>query len=116
MSRSKRSCRAFVRRRGAFGEHTELAQRLDEVEKCHDKRFKDVFDAIRALMEAPSGPHREIGFRPPTSGRRVLPRLCVPPAYFRLDDQTAERAHVTNVLLIRRSSRSFAQPAGTWPV
>jgi len=58
--------RAFVRLRRAYGEHAELAQRLDELERRYDKRFKDVFDAIRALMEPPSGPRREIGFRPPT--------------------------------------------------
>jgi len=58
--------RAFVRLRRAYGEHAELAQRLDALEKRYDKRFKAVFDAIRALMEPPSGPRREIGFRPPT--------------------------------------------------
>jgi len=58
--------RAFVGLRRAYGEHAELAQRLDALEKRYDKRFKAVFDAIRALMEPPSGPRREIGFRPPT--------------------------------------------------
>ena len=58
--------RAFVRLRRIYGEHAELARRLDELELRYDDQFKTVFDAIRALMEpAPAArPRKEIGFRP----------------------------------------------------
>ena len=63
--------RAFVRLRRLHGEHAELSRRLDELELRYDRRFKVVFDAIRALMEPPSAEGRQIGFRPqPSSTRR----------------------------------------------
>ena len=56
--------RAFVRLRRLQREHTDLAARLDELEAKYDAHFKDVFDAIRALMQPRSTPRRPIGFRP----------------------------------------------------
>ena len=56
--------RAFVRMRRMLGEHTDLAARLDRLEKDYDVKFKVVFDAIRHLMVPVSGPSRKrIGFR-----------------------------------------------------
>jgi hypothetical protein len=57
--------RAFVRLRQILGSNTELARRLDELERKYDSQFKVVFDAIRVLMEPePDGSRRErIGFR-----------------------------------------------------
>ena len=56
--------RAFVRLRRFQKEHTDLAARLDELEAKYDAHIKEVFDAIRALMQPPSAPRRPIGFRP----------------------------------------------------
>jgi hypothetical protein len=58
--------RTFVRLREMLSGHKELLIRLDSIERNltqHDKHFKVVFDAIRKLMEPPSGPlKRRIGF------------------------------------------------------
>jgi len=59
--------RAFVGLREMLGSHRELAARLEQMEKTYDAQFKVVFDAIRALIEAPPGSARKIGFR--TEGR-----------------------------------------------
>jgi hypothetical protein len=58
--------RAFVRVRRAVAQHADLARRLDELEQRYDKRFGEVFDAIRALvspLEEGHRPARRIGFR-----------------------------------------------------
>jgi hypothetical protein len=56
--------RAFVRLRQMLQANTELARKLDALEKKYDAQFRIVFDAIRELM-APSVPQRSrIGFRP----------------------------------------------------
>jgi len=58
--------RAFVRLRRILASHTELARRLDELEKKydkHDKQLGAVFEAIRRLMTPPPEPKRpQIGF------------------------------------------------------
>ena len=46
--------RAFVRMRGLISQHSELSQRLEALERKynrHDRRLKEVFDAIRELMD-----------------------------------------------------------------
>lgn len=54
--------RAFVRLRQILASHTDLARRLDELEKKYDKQFAAVFEAIRQLM-APTGAQRqEMGY------------------------------------------------------
>ena len=55
--------RAFVRLRGILATHTDLARKLEELEKRYDAQFKTVFDAIRALMAPPARARRSIGFR-----------------------------------------------------
>jgi hypothetical protein len=55
--------RAFVQLRGLLASHKDLAQKLGEMEKRYDARFKVVFDAIRELMAPPQKPRRSIGFR-----------------------------------------------------
>jgi hypothetical protein len=57
--------RAFVRLRQMLGANTELARRLEALEKKYDAQFKVVFDAIRGLMGPPSKPRRRIGFGAP---------------------------------------------------
>lgn len=55
--------RAFIYLRQMLASHTELARKLNALEKKYDAQFKEVFEAIRQLM-APPEPHpRPIGFR-----------------------------------------------------
>jgi len=54
--------RAFVRMREAVIEHQGLAARMDDLERKYDAQFRVVFEAIRALMEPPKPPGRQIGF------------------------------------------------------
>ncbi len=54
--------RAFVRLRQMLSSNTELARKLEALEKKYDRQFKIVFDAIRRLMSPPEPKHREIGF------------------------------------------------------
>ena len=54
--------RTFVRLRRLLASHTELQQRLDELEKKYDKQFRVVFEAILELMEPPDKPTKRIGF------------------------------------------------------
>jgi len=58
--------RAFVRLRELLGRHKQLAARLSELERrlgTHDAHIRELFDAIRELMEAPTKPRKPIGFR-----------------------------------------------------
>jgi hypothetical protein len=58
--------RAFVRLREILSSHKNLSRKLDELERKlgdHDEKFVLVFEAIRQLMDPPSGPaKRRIGF------------------------------------------------------
>ena len=57
--------RAFVRLREMIASHTDLARKLNSLEKKYDKQFKAVFEAIRELMEPieeDETPPREMGF------------------------------------------------------
>jgi hypothetical protein len=56
--------RAFVRLRRMLQANTELARKLDALEKKYDARFRVVFDAIRKLMAPPVIPKKRIGFGP----------------------------------------------------
>jgi phage regulator Rha-like protein len=59
--------RAFIRLREIMATHKELARKLSALEKKYDERFQVVFEAIRKLMESPSGkPKRKIGFHSTT--------------------------------------------------
>lgn len=55
--------RAFVALRQMLASHADLAQRLDALERRYDGQFRVVFRAIRELMETPSPPRKQIGFR-----------------------------------------------------
>jgi len=56
--------RAFVRLRELLATHKDLARKLEDLEKSYDENFRIVFDAIRQLMQPPSGkPKKKIGFR-----------------------------------------------------
>ena len=54
--------RAFVRLRQVLQADADLARKLAALEKKCDARFKVVFEAIRALSQAPVKPARRIGF------------------------------------------------------
>ena len=45
--------RAFVRLRQMLASHADLARKLEDLEKRYDVQFKQVFNAIRALMASP---------------------------------------------------------------
>jgi hypothetical protein len=54
--------RAFVQLRVILSTHTDLARKLDDLEKKYDAQFRVVFDAIRELMTPPDRPCKQIGF------------------------------------------------------
>jgi len=54
--------RTFVRLRQILASNTQLARKLDALEKKYDIQFKVVFDAIRQLMAPPEPKKRKIGF------------------------------------------------------
>ena len=59
--------RAFLKVREVLGAHSELAQKLTELERrveSHDTHIRSLFDAIRQLMEPPTTKSRRIGFKP----------------------------------------------------
>lgn len=55
--------RAFVNLRQLLAGNKQLARKLDELEKKYDTQFKEVFDAIKALMTPVATSKRPIGFR-----------------------------------------------------
>jgi len=60
--------RAFVRLRALMSSHKDLARKLYDLERKYDVQFKNVFDAIRALMEPPEDKAQDSkhiqGFKP----------------------------------------------------
>jgi len=59
--------RAFVRLRQILSAHKELARKIMELEQRsnkHDLEIRNVFSAIRKLMEPEEKPRKQIGFRP----------------------------------------------------
>ena len=58
--------RAFVKLRQMLASNTELARKLDALEKKYDAQFKIVFDAIRQLMMPQVPIKGQIGFRQPS--------------------------------------------------
>ncbi len=65
--------RAFVKLRGVFASHKELAAKLRELERHlenHDGQLIALVDAIRQLMEPPPDPpRRRIGFATELEGK-----------------------------------------------
>jgi len=61
--------RTFVRLKKLLASHTELAKKIDSLEKKYDHQFKIVFDAIRQMLNPPEPvtspkPKGPIGFQP----------------------------------------------------
>jgi hypothetical protein len=56
--------RALVRLRELLASHKDLARKLEQLERRYDAQFREVFEAIRLLMEPPPNPNRgRLGFR-----------------------------------------------------
>ena len=55
--------RAFVELRRVAGSHADIVRRLDALEQRYDGQFRQVFAAIRSLIEPPPRSRRRIGFR-----------------------------------------------------
>ncbi len=56
--------RAFTQLRGMLAAHSDLARKLEALEKKYDGQFRVVFQALRDLMEPPLPPKKPIGFQP----------------------------------------------------
>jgi hypothetical protein len=73
--------RAFVKLRRLLETHADLAQKLDQLERKYDAKFKVVFEAIRELMAPPVSSKKRIGFRSDDAvnadERRIRPRPAV---------------------------------------
>jgi hypothetical protein len=54
--------RTFVRLRRMLASNTELAKKLEDLERKYDRQFRVVFDAIRELMTTPEPKRKQIGF------------------------------------------------------
>lgn len=58
--------RAFIRLRDAARTNTEIGKHLALLERrvtAHDAALKEMFSTIRALIEPPRPPKKQIGFR-----------------------------------------------------
>jgi len=56
--------RAFTQLRGMLAAHTDLARKMETLERKYDGQFRVVFEAIRELMTPPTPTKKPIGFRP----------------------------------------------------
>jgi len=54
--------RTFVQLRQLMATHTDLARKLEEMEKKYDAQFRAVFEAIRRYLAEPTGAPKQIGF------------------------------------------------------
>ena len=54
--------RTFVRLRQILASHSQLARKVEQIEKKYDSNFKVVFEAIHQLMEPPRPKRKRIGF------------------------------------------------------
>lgn len=55
--------RSFVKLREMVASHEYLLQRLDDLEERYDRNFREVFQTLRELIEAPLTNRSPIGFR-----------------------------------------------------
>lgn len=54
--------RTFIRIRQMLAGNRNLRLKIEEMERKYDKQFKDVFDAIRRLMQEEEKPKKILGF------------------------------------------------------
>ena len=55
--------RAFVQIRKFALQNSEIIQRIDEIEEKYDDQFKEVFTALRYLIDPPEKERRRIGYK-----------------------------------------------------
>ncbi|HKI90061.1 MAG TPA: ORF6N domain-containing protein [Draconibacterium sp.] len=55
--------RAFVQLRRLALQNSEFIQRINEMEKKYDEKFKEVFTALRYLINPPEKERRKIGYK-----------------------------------------------------
>jgi hypothetical protein len=55
--------RTFVQLRKLSFSYFELVSKIEQIERKYDRQFKVIFDVIRKLIEPPSKPKSEFGFR-----------------------------------------------------
>ena len=70
--------RAFVRLREMLASNRELAQKLAELERKlegHDAAIRNLFEAIRQLLNSPEPPRKQIGFHVKESKARYAVKL-----------------------------------------
>ena len=63
--------RTFVKLRQLMASNTELARKIEELEKRYDGQFAVVFDAIRQLVAPSVPPKRKIGYTADHQANRV---------------------------------------------
>jgi len=55
--------RAFVFLRKTALQYAEIWQKINELEQKYDDQFKEVFTALKLLLEPPKQPRKQIGFK-----------------------------------------------------
>ena len=56
--------KTFTKLRQMLLSHAELRRKVENMERKYDHQFREVFDAIRKLLEPGTKPKRQIGFHP----------------------------------------------------
>jgi hypothetical protein len=56
--------RTFTKLREILANHVELKQKVEDMERKYDRRFKIIFDAIKQLLGPPAKSKEPIGFHP----------------------------------------------------
>ena len=55
--------RTFVFLRKTAFHHSEILQKINNLEEKYDDQFKEVFSALKLLIEPPTQPRKQIGFK-----------------------------------------------------
>ena len=55
--------RTFVFLRKTAFQHSEICQKINSPEEKYDDQFKEVFSALKLLIEPPTQPLKQIGFK-----------------------------------------------------
>lgn len=55
--------RTFVALRKMALNYSEIMNKLEKMEAEHDGKFKEIYEALNHLLNPPTPPHREIGFK-----------------------------------------------------
>ena len=54
--------RTFAKLRRMFAGYKELKEKIDEMERKYDGQFREIFDAVKNIMEPPAKENKRIGF------------------------------------------------------